>query len=319
MDQTKLSVVIPLCNDEGIVEECLRAVSGTCAGLRGSSCSDYEIVFVDDGSLDGTLKKLLPLAERDPRVKVVELDGNYGQHAALCAGLEAASGDVIVTLDSDLQIGPGEIPLLVAKLREGHDLVSGVRVGRTDSFFLRTLPSRLFNLLVGRMTGARLRDWGCPTVALTKPLARQVLRYGEMRRFLKPLGVKLARSTAEVEVRHRPRIGGRSGYSFQDLFELALDFVTNFSRRPFQKVSLAGTGLFGLGLATGVVYTLLRLLLGTSPGNRVQALVFLSLVVGLQLMILGFLGEFIIRIYRRQNDLPFYTVRAVHAGKGGAA
>ena len=319
MDQMKLSVVIPLYNDAGIVEECLRSVRAALEGIPKAECAGWEIVFVDDGSADGTLQKLLPLAADDPRVKVVELDRNYGQHAALCAGLEAADGDVIVTLDSDLQIGPGEIPALVGKLREGHDLVSGVRIGRTDSFLLRTLPSRLFNLLVGRMTGVRLRDWGCPAVALTKPLARQVLRYGEMRRFLKPLGVKLARSTAEVEVRHRPRIGGRSGYSLQDLFELALDFITNFSRRPFQKVSLAGTGLFGFGLAAGVVYTLLRLLLGTSPGNRVQALIFLAVVVGLQLMILGFLGEFIIRIYRRQNNLPFYTVRAVHAGKGGAA
>ena len=319
MDRSKLSVVIPLHNDAGIVGECYRAVAKTCAGLRGSACADYEIVFVDDGSMDNTLKTLLSLVENDARVKVVELDRNYGQHAALCAGLETSSGDVVVTLDSDLQIAPEEISLLVGKLREGHDLVSGVRVGRTDSFLARTLPSRLFNLLVGRMTGVRLRDWGCPAVALTRPLARQVLRYGEMRRFLKPLGVKLSRSTAEVEVRHRPRIGGRSGYSSQDLFELALDFVTNFSRRPFQKVSLAGTGLFGLGLAAGVVYTLLRLLLGTSPGNRVQALIFLSLVVGLQIMILGFLGEFIIRIYRRQNDLPFYTVRAVYGGKGEGA
>lgn len=319
MDQMKLSVIIPLYNDAGIVGECLRTVRGVLEEFSKDECAGWEIVFVDDGSADGTLNTLLPLAENDPRVVVVELDRNYGQHAALCAGFEAASGDVIVTLDSDLQIGPGEIPVLLGKLREGHDLVSGVRVGRTDSFLMRTLPSRLFNLLVGRMTGVRLRDWGCPSVALTKPLARQVLRYGEMRRFLKPLGVKLARSTAEVEVRHRPRIGGRSGYSFTDLFELALDFITNFSRRPFQKVSLAGTGLFGLGLAAGVVYTMLRLFLGASPGNRVQALVFLALVVGLQLMILGFLGEFIIRIYRRQNDLPFYTVRAVHSGKGGAA
>lgn len=319
MEPVRLSVVIPLYNDEAIVEECLRSVRAALGKIPSSDCSGWEIVFVDDGSADGTLKRLLPLAGGDPRVKVVELDRNYGQHAALCAGFETASGDAIVTLDSDLQIAPEEIPALVAKLREGHDLVSGVRVGRTDSFVRRTLPSRLFNLLVGRMTGARLRDWGCPATALTKPLARQVLRYGEMRRFLKPLGVKLSRSTAEVEVTHRPRIGGRSGYSFQDLFELALDFVTNFSRRPFQKVSLAGTGLFALGIAAGAVYTLLRILVGTSPGNRPQALIFLAVVVGLQLMILGFLGEFIIRIYRRQNNLPFYTVRAVHTGKGGAA
>ena len=314
MDQPRLSVVIPLHDDAGIVGECLASVR---AALDASFPGAYELVFVDDGSADGTAAALLSRAENDPRVKLVELDRNYGQHAALCAGLEASSGDVIVTLDSDLQIGPEAIPLLAAKLAEGHDLVSGVRLGRTDSLFLRTLPSRLFNLLVVRMTGVRLRDWGCPAVALSRPLATQVLRYGEMRRFLKPLGVMLARSTAEVELRHRPRIGGRSGYSFADLFELALDFVTNFSRRPFQKVSLAGTALVAFGLVTGAVYTLLRLLLGVLPGNRVQALVFLSLVLGLQLAVLGFLGEFIIRIYRRQNNLPFYTVRAVRGGKGG--
>ena len=319
MGPSKLSVVIPLHNDEAIVGECLRAVRASLEKISPAECAAWEIVFVDDGSSDGTLAELLPLVRGDARVTVVELDRNYGQHAALCAGFEAASGDSIVTLDSDLQIPPGEIAPLLGKLREGHDLVSGVRVGRADSFVLRTLPSRLFNILVGRMTGVRLRDWGCPAGALTSALARQLPRYGEMRRFLKPLGVRLSRSTAEVDVAHRPRIGGRSGYSTQDLFELALDFVTNFSRRPFQKVGLAGTGLFALGVASGVAYTLLRILVGTSPGNRAQALIFLAVVVGLQLMVLGLLGEFIIRIYRRQNNLPFYAVRAVHAGKGGEA
>ncbi|MDD5557016.1 MAG: glycosyltransferase family 2 protein [bacterium] len=311
-----VSVVIPLHDNEGIVEACLREVGGVLARLQGEWFADYEIVFVDDGSTDGTLRRLLALCGHDPRVKVVELDANYGQHAALCAGFEAASGDVIVTLDSDLQVPPDQIPRLLERIGEGHDLVGGVRVGRRDPLLGRVLPSRLFNAIAGRMTGTRLRDWGCPAVAIRTPLAKQILRYGEMRRFLKPLGVRLARSVAEIEVAHRPRIGGRSGYGVQDLFELALDFVTNFSRRPFQKVSLAGTALFALGVLGGILYLVLRFGLGAPPGVRAQALVFLAVVVGLQLMILGFLGEFIIRIYRRQNELPFYTVRAVHTARG---
>jgi len=317
MELESISVVIPLFNDEEIVEDCYRSVTDSLARHRGVHFSDYEIIFVDDGSRDRTLERLLARCSRDRRVKVIEFDQNYGQHAAYSAGFEAAGGDIIVTLDSDLQISPDEIPILLAKIREGHDLVSGVRVGRRDSFLKRTLPSRLFNRLVVRVTRAALRDWGCPTVALKKPLAKQILRYGDMRRFLKPLGVRLARSVAEVELRHRPRTKGRSGYGIQDLFDLALDFVTNFSRRPFQKLSLAGTSLFCLGILGGVLYLLLRSSFSVALRGQAQVLIFSATVIGLQFMILGFLGEFIIRIYRRQNNVPFYVVRAVHAGKEG--
>jgi glycosyltransferase involved in cell wall biosynthesis len=310
-----VSVVIPLFNNEETIEECYRAVSATLSAHQGTHYTDYEIVFVDDGSRDRSLNRLLDLLKSDPHARVLELDHNYGQHAAISAGFEAAEGDVIVTLDADLQINPEEIRLLLEKIEEGHELVSGVRIGRKDSLLKRTLPSRLFNRLVGRITGVRLRDWGCPTVALRRSLAKQMLRYGEMRRFLKPLGVRLARSVAEVDLRHYPRTRGRSAYGIQDLFELALDFVTNFSRRPFQKVSLGGTVLLGIGMLLGIAYLVIRFLFGVHLGARMQALVFLALVVGLQLMVLGFLGEFIIRIYRRQNNLPFYTVKAVHRGK----
>lgn len=312
-----ISVIVPLFNDEEVVEECYRSVTASLVKNRGAYFPDYEIIFVDDGSKDRTLERLLALCANDRRVKVLELDQNYGQHAALSAGFEAASNAVIVTLDSDLQISPDEIPELLRKIGDGHDLVSGVRMGRSDPFLRRALPSRMFNRLVGRVTGVRLRDWGCPTVAVRKQLARQLLRYGEMRRFLKPLGVKLARSVGEVELQHHPRAKGNSGYGFADLFDLALDFVTNFSRRPFQKLSLAGTGLFSLGVIGGALYLGLRSSIGVAHRAQAQALVFLAIVVGLQFMILGFLGEFIIRIYRRQNNAPFYVVRAVHSARGG--
>ena len=317
MELESISVVIPLFNAEEIVEDCYRSVTDSLVRQRGVHFSDYEIIFVDDGSRDRTLERLLARCARDRRVKVVELDQNYGQHAAISAGFEAASGDIIVTLDSDLQISPDGIPELLRKIREGHDLVSGVRVGRRDSFLKRALPSRLFNHLAGHVTRVALRDWGCPTVALKSPLAKQLLRYGDMRRFLKPLGVRLARSVSEVELQHRPRTKGRSGYGFQDLFDLALDFVTNFSRRPFQKLSLAGTSLFCLGILGGMLYLLLRSSFGVVHRGQAQVLIFFAIVVGLQFMILGFLGEFIIRIYRRQNNVPFYVVRAIHAAKEG--
>lgn len=315
MKLESVSVIVPIFNDEEVVGDCYRAVTASLARNRGGCFSDYEIIFVDDGSKDRTIERLLALCANDRRVKVLELDQNYGQHAALSAGFEAAAGDVIVTLDSDLQISPDDIPDLLRKIGEGHDLVSGVRMGRRDSFLKRALPSRMFNRLVGRVTRVRLRDWGCPTVAVRKPLAKQLLRYGEMRRFLKPLGVKLARSVGEVELKHHPRAKGNSGYGFTDLFDLALDFVTNFSRRPFQKLSLAGTGLFFLGVIGGALYLLLRSSIGEAHRAQAQVLVFLAIVVGLQFMILGFLGEFIIRIYRRQNNVPFYVVRTVHAAR----
>lgn len=315
MNSYSLSLIIPVYHDEGIIEECYREVREAFSGMRGTVVTGGEIIFVDDGSRDGTLEKLRALCSNDPDTRVVELDQNYGQHAAITAGFEVAAGDVIVTLDSDLQIRPGEIPALLKKIDEGHDLVSGVRLARKDSFVKRTLPSRFFNRLVGHITGVHLRDWGCPTVALTNELAKRLLRHGELRRFLKPLGARLAHSVAEVELPHNRRIGGASAYRFQDLFDLALDFITNFSRRPFQKVSLVGMSFFGAGFLGGILYLLLRFLAGVQPGNRIQALIFLAVVIGLQLMILGFLGEFIIRIYRRQNNLPFYTIRKIHGGK----
>jgi len=311
-----LSAVIPIYNNEEIVESCYRSVTGVLSRLKGHLFADYEIVFVDDGSTDRTVRRLLDACGNDPRTSIIELLQNYGQHAAFCAGFEAASGEIIITLDSDLQISPEEIPALLKSVAEGHDLVSGVRVGRRDPFWTRTLPSRLFNVLVGRITGMRLRDWGCPTVAMRKSLAKSLLRYGDMRRFLKPLAVKLASSVGEVELRHRDRIGGKSGYGSLDLFELALDFLTNFSRRPFQKVSIAGSCLFIAGIAGGFLYLALRFWAGLPLGNREQAIIVIAAGGGLQLMILGFLGEFIIRIYRRQNNLPFYVVRAVHSAKG---
>lgn len=315
MKLESISVIVPLFNDEEVVEDCHRSVTASLARNRGVHFSDYEIIFVDDGSRDRTLERLLALSANDRRVKVLELDQNYGQHAALSAGFEAASNDVIVTLDSDLQISPDEIPELLRKIRNGHDLVSGVRMGRRDSFLKRALPSRMFNRLVGHVTGVRLRDWGCPTVAVEKPLAKQLLRYGEMRRFLKPLGVRLARSVGEVELQHHPRAKGCSGYGFTDLFDLALDFVTNFSRRPFQKLSFAGTGLFSLGVIGGALYLLFRSYFSVAHRGQAQVVIFFAIVVGSQFMILGFLGEFIVRIYRRQNNVPFYVVRAVHAAR----
>ena len=301
-----LSVVVPVWNEA----ENLDALYARLTAALADQGLSYELIFVDDGSADGSYETLAGLHAKDPQVKVIRLAENFGQHAALSAGLEHATGRAIVSLDADLQCDPDDIPKLLAKIEEGYDVVSGWRAQRKDRLF-RRLPSYLVNRATGMLTGVALHDYGCPLKAITAEVARELQHYGEMRRFLEALVVRVGKRVAEVKVGHRPRMAGRSKYSLLRLIGHFLDFFVSFSARPFQLIGPVGVLLTLLGLAGGILYFPLRYWFGLPVGERFQVLVLLSVIFGLQIAILGLLGEFTARIYRLVQHRPFFVVKEI--------
>jgi glycosyltransferase involved in cell wall biosynthesis len=298
-----VSVVVPVFNEVENIQELYRQLTKALSGR------EYELLFIDDGSTDASYKVLATLHAQDRRMKVVQLAENFGQHAALVAGIERAHGEVIVTMDADLQSDPDDITLLLDKIAEGYDVVSGWRVWRKDGFLTRRFPSYFVNKTVGTVTGIHLHDYNCPLKAFKAEVSQKLMHYGEMHRFLGALIVRLGDSVAEVQVRHYPRWRGRSKYSFLSLLGLYLDFVTAFPTRTFQIVTLAGLLCSAIGLGFGLLYFPLRFIFDIPLGSRTQFLIFLVLFFGVQFAVLGLLGEFIIRIFRLLQNRPLFVVK----------
>jgi len=310
-----LSVVVPLYNEEEslphLVEQLLKA-------LRPSG-ERFELVLVNDGSSDGTAEVLEQLSGEVPELVAVLLRKNYGQTAAMAAGFDAASGEVIVSLDGDLQNDPADIPMLLSKLREGYDLVSGWRHQRQDAAIQRKLPSRIANRLIGRVTGVRLHDYGCSLKAYRREVLADMRLYGELHRFLPALAFIEGARITEVKVNHRARQFGSSKYGIDRTFRVLMDrltvwFMKRFLTRPMY--------VFGFGGLIAIVasliassYLLVIKLMGQDIGNR--PLLTLAVVMGLagiQLFCFGLLGELLIRTYHESQDRPIYRVRATLRG-----
>jgi len=307
-----LSVIIPVYNEEESIPPLYRKLKETLS----KSAYAYEVIFVDDGSRDQTLSVLKKLREgsaNNPPLRIVQLSRNFGQHPALIAGFSVARGRTLVTIDADLQIDPEHIVPMMDKIAQGFDFVSGIRRGKGDSFWLRRVPSRVLNTLIGAVTGKRLHDYGCPLNAMRAEIAEAMPAYGEMQRFLKPLAIRLATKIAEVEVVHSRRTVGRSRYGLLSLVDLFFDFITNFSKQLFQRVAMAGCVISGLSFSGGIIYLILRFPLGliAEPYDRLQAVLLIGLLSGIQLLVLGILGDFIIRIYRQLDSKPIYTIKRI--------
>jgi glycosyltransferase involved in cell wall biosynthesis len=303
-----ISIVIPVFNSgEAMIRECHAAL----ARVLDTIAEPSEVIFVDDGSRDGTLAALKTVQRSDSRVRIVELTANFGQHAAFSAGFDAIRGDVVVTMDVDLQADPADIPRIVAPLRNGFDLVSGVRMHRRDPA-MRRLASAAVTRLVAVMTGVRLRDVGCPVNAFTADVARSLSSFGELRRFLKPLAVRVARSVTEVEVSHRVRAAHhvRSSYSATRLLRLFMDFFVNSIPDLFAWIFVIAVAGMAVGAAATLAIGILWLM-GSAAGATLTLAGALTLAAA-GVATLGLIGDYTQRIYRQSSGRPFYLVRRVH-------
>lgn len=303
-EHADLSVVIPLYNEAIAIEALHKRLSGTLQALGNSS----EIIYVDDGSTDGTTDVLRQLHLRGPNVKVIVFNRNYGQHAAVLAGFEKSRGEVVVTLDGDLQNPPEEIPKLLAKIKEGYDVVGGWRDHRQDSLVRRTL-SLLINTVSSRIVGVKMRDYGCMLRAYRRSTVEQICQCPEVTSFIPALANSFARSVAEIPVAHAPRGSGRSKYTPFRLMRLNFDLLTGFSLLPIQVVSFAGILISFLGLAFALFLAVRRLVVGPEVEGVFTLFAILFFFVGLQILALGLIGEYIGRIYMEVRRRPRYVVK----------
>ncbi|KJH72818.1 glycosyltransferase family 2 protein [Aliterella atlantica] len=308
-----VSVVVPVYNEVESLPHLLAAISSSLADAGLS----YEIICVDDGSKDGSDRWLKAEALRRNDLRSVLLRRNYGQTAAMAAGFYYARSHSVVTLDGDLQNDPADIPMLLAKLDEGYDLVSGWRKHRQDAALTRLLPSKLANLLIGRVTGVQLHDYGCSLKAYRAEVVADMNLYGELHRFLPALAYIEGAKITEVPVRHHARRFGQSKYGLGRTFRVVMDLLTIYFMKTFLTRPMHVFGLFGLlstalGTIIGLYLTFLKLGLGQSIGNRpLLILAVLLVVAGVQLFCFGLLAELLMRTYHESQGRPIYRVREV--------
>jgi glycosyltransferase involved in cell wall biosynthesis len=311
-DRPTLSIVIPVFNEEENIP--LLADEIRCA-LDPQGIA-YEVIAVDDGSTDGSWSRLEAARAADPRWILVALRRNFGQTAALSAGFDHARGQVIVPLDGDLQNDPADIPRLLA-LAADYDIVSGWRKNRQDRFLSRRLPSMLANWLISKVTGIRLHDYGCTLKAYRREVVEHLHLYGEMHRFIPAIASWMGITFIEVETHHRPRRFGRSKYGIARTVRVILDLITvkfllSFATKPIQVFGMLGIAAVGIGGLIGAYLTALKLFLGAQIGGRpLLFLAVLLIVVGVQFVVMGLLGEMLVRVYHESQRKPIYMVKRV--------
>lgn len=316
-----VSIIVPAHNEE----ESLPALHAQIVDAMGPLPDRWQVVYVDDGSTDGTFRVLTELAEHDPRVTVVQLRRNFGQTAAIAAGIGHSSGAVVALLDADMQNDPADIPRLLRKLDEGYDVVSGWRKDRKDAFVHRRVPSQLANALISRVTGVRLHDYGCTLKVYRREVLEHIQLYGEMHRLIPAYARSVGARIAEMPVNHRPRRFGRSKYGIARTLKVILDlfttkFLSSYVTKPIYVFGGSGLALGFVGLLlTGVVASQ-KIFYGIwVHRNPLAWIAGFSFVSALQLMLMGLLAEMIVRIYHESQDKPTYVVRRVVRRSGEPA
>jgi undecaprenyl-phosphate 4-deoxy-4-formamido-L-arabinose transferase len=304
-----ISLVIPVYNEEDNLPALMERIRPVMSGLE----RPYEIILVDDGSRDRSLELMTGYAE-NPEVRVVELTRNYGQHAAILAGFSIVRGEIVVTLDADLQNPPEEIPRLIQTMEEGgFDVVGTIRRGRKDSLF-RILPSRIVNVVASKITGVRMTDWGCMLRAYRRRVVERMIACHEHATFIPALATYFGKRVTEIEVAHEERFGGRSNYPLKKLINLQFDLVASFSELPIKLIMYGGVLLAVLGVCFGLVLAVARLVYGAHWAAQGVFTLFAILFafVGLQFFALGLIGEYIGRIYREVRKRPEYVIEQIH-------
>ncbi len=307
-----LSIVIPIYNEEENIQILHEKLKEALEPLE----KEYEILFVDDGSADRTLSILEEIQAKDKHVVVISLRRNFGQTAAFAAGFDFARGDVIVTMDGDLQNDPADIPKLLELIKD-NDLVSGWRKKRKDPFFTRRFPSIAANWLISKVTGVKLHDYGCSLKAYRRDVIKNLKLYGEMHRFIPAVASWYGVRIAEVETVHYPRLRGKSKYGISRTIKVVLDLITvkflqSFSTKPIQFFGPIGilSGLFGFLISLYLAID--KLFFGRDIGGRPLLLLgALLIIVGIQLIGMGLLGEMLVRVYHESQRKPIYVIKKI--------
>ena len=310
----RLSIVVPVYNEEDNLPLLHQAIQSAMDALPWP----WEVVFVNDGSQDASGKVLEALALADPEhVRVVELRRNFGQTAAIAAGIDYALGDVVVLMDADLQNDPADIPMMLEKIQEGYDVVSGWRVHRKDAFLTRTLPSRIANGLISWVTGVHLHDYGCTLKAYRREVLTGFKLYGEMHRFIPVYAHGVGAKIVEVPVRHHPRRFGKAKYGLERTLKVILDlftvkFLNSYANKPIYLFGGTGAGLIAFSALLLVYLFVRRVFFGigvlTSPFFQMATMIG---ILGFQSILMGLIAELLVRTYHESQGKPIYTVRRV--------
>jgi len=311
MNKTLVSIVIPVFNEA----ENVALLHGEIAAALKGRAEEYEIIFVDDGSSDGSLAELIKVRALDPRVKIIQFRKNFGQSAAISAGFEFCRGEVVIAMDSDLQNDPADIPLLVDKVEEGFDIVNGWRKDRHDKWLTRKVPSFFGNKLISWITGTRLHDYGCTLRGFRREVVKNLKLYGEMHRYIPAIASRMGIRSTEIPVNHRARKFGRSKYGLGRTFRVVIDlislkFLLAYSHRPLQIFGGVGLLMIVTGLVSGSYLTYAKFVLNQGIAGR--PLLFFTLLMvflGFQAISLGLLAEMLSRIYHEGFDKNEYAIR----------
>ncbi len=316
-----ISVVFPVYNEEEDLEELHRQITEVLVKLN----QEYEIIAIDDGSKDNSFNILKKISQSDPRFKAIQFRKNFGQTAALSAGFHHAKGKVIITMDSDLQNDPADIPNLLEKINEGYDVVSGWRADRKDKFITRRIPSILANKLIVKMTDVHIHDFGCTLKAYKKEIIDNINLYGEMHRFIPALARWVGASITEIKVKHHPRLHGKSKYGISRTMRVLLDLMTikfllTYSTKPIRFFGRIGLISGFMGFVVCIYLSIGKIFFpseATSLTKRMPMLLLgvLLIVVGIQFITMGLLAEIMIRTYYESQSKPIYYIREIVGGE----
>ncbi|KAB0667164.1 glycosyltransferase [Oryzomonas japonica] len=306
-EQPYLSIVVPVYNEEGNLGPLMERLYPAVQGIG----KPFEILFTNDGSRDRSLEILRRMVQQYPGVKVIEFNGNFGQHMAILAAFEMSRGEIVITLDADLQNPPEEIPRLVAEIEKGHDVVGTIRQKRQDSFF-RKFASRIVNITTNRITGMQMQDYGCMLRAYHRYVVDNINRCRESTTFIPALAQTFASNPTEIQVGHAERVEGESKYSFYSLIRLNFDLMTGFSVVPLQIFALFGisTALFSLIFALFLLVR--RFIVGAEVEGVFTLFAILFFFVGIIIFGIGIVGEYVGRIYQEVRKRPRYVVRQTY-------